>query len=226
MKPYYQQDGITIFHGDCREILPALQYDCILSDPPWGSSTKCNAQRFTRASSAWWKCESTAHVAAHKDIKGDSEPFDPKPFIDRPSILWGANWFCRELPQSGGWLVWDKRIGAEEMAKNGWPLSEAELAWTNVRGSVRVFRNLWSGLLRSEEQGEYFHPTQKPIRLMEWCIRFLPAGSILDPYMGSGTTLVAAKQSGRIAIGIEFEESYCEIAARRLAQGVLFGLNL
>ena len=103
--------------------------------------------------------------------------------------------------------MWDKRRWAEAMAEKGWPLSEAELAWTNVRGSVRVFRYLWSGILRDGEKGQHHHPTQKPVALMQWCIGFVPnARTILDPFMGSGTTVVACVELGRKFIGIEIDE--------------------
>lgn len=222
MRPYYEDSAVRIYHGDCREIAPGLQYDIVLSDPPWGSNTACNSQRFVSSYSPWWSEIDRSKVVAHSRVVGDDETFDPRPWIDRPSILWGANHFAEHLPPSGGWLVWDKRAGVEDLADKGWPLGEAELAWTNVRGSTRVFRNLWVGLLRREERGEHYHPTQKARALMEWCIGFLPSeGVILDPFMGSGTTLVAAKNLGRKAIGIEIEEKYCEIAALRCSQGVL-----
>ena len=229
MKPYYDHKGITIYHGDCLEIMPELEltgYN-ILSDPVWGNNTKCNAQRFTRTKSPWWSCVDTSKITPHDDLQNDDRPFDPEPFISNKAILWGANHYSSRLPDSGGWLIWDKRKGAESMAEKGWPLGEAELAWTNVLGSTRVFRNLWSGILRSSEKGKFYHPTQKPIALMVWCFGFLSADIItIDPYLGSGTTLVAAKELGRKAIGIEIEEKYCEIAARRLAQEMLpFGSN-
>ncbi len=223
MIPYYEHKGITIYHGDCRDILPSLEpVDLVLTDPPWGTSTACNSQRFSRKSSPWWTEVDNTKVRAHGDIKGDTEEFDPAPFIGQPAILWGANNFARNLPHSNGWLVWDKRKNAETMAEKGWPLGEAELAWTNIIGATRVFRCLWSGLLRDRERGEFYHPTQKPISLMIWCLKFTTAANtILDPFMGSGTTLRAAKDLGRKAIGIEIEEKYCEIAAKRLSQEVL-----
>ncbi|KKK97877.1 hypothetical protein LCGC14_2648330, partial [marine sediment metagenome] len=196
--------------------------DLVLTDPPWGNATQCNAQRFSRAKSPWWNNVDTSKVVAHSDIVGDDAEFDPRPWIAQPAILWGANHYTRHLQHSGGWLIWDKRKGAEDMAEKGWPLGEAELAWTNIMGATRVYRNLWSGLLRSAEKGEHYHPTQKPLGLMRWCMEFTDAALILDPFMGSGTTLRAAKDLGRKAIGIEIEEKYCEIAANRLQQGVLF----
>jgi DNA modification methylase len=221
MKPYYEHAGITIYHGDANEVARGLQWDALIADPPYGIDYDGNSRRFTRNASSWWDNADNSKVRNGGRVRGDTKPFDPLPWLDGPAILWGANHYADKLPTSGGWLVWDKRLGAEDMAEKGWPLSEAELAWSNVRGSVRVFRNLWSGLLRDSEKGEHYHPTQKPVRLMTWCMGFLPEGLVLDPFMGSGTTLVAAKNLGRKAIGIEIEERYCEIAAKRLAQEVM-----
>lgn len=207
----------TLYLGDCREILPTLGgIDAVVTDPPWGASTKCDARRFTRSSSRWWGVVDTSKITAHADVEGDCAPFDPQPFVRRETVLWGANWFCAGLARSGGWLVWDKRRGAEGIAANGWPLGEAELAWTNVIGSIRVFRNLWSGLLRSSERGDFFHPTQKPVALMEWCIGFVKSTTILDPFMGSGTTGVACVRLGRRFIGVEIEPRYFDVARRRI----------
>jgi hypothetical protein len=217
MTPYYDEDGITIYHGDCREIASGLEFDVVVSDPPWGIDAKVDNARFVGGSQTGPRTSVNDRVPVY----GDDQEFDPRPWIDRPSVLWGANHFTRYLPHSGGWLLWDKRLGVEDVAEKGWPLSEGELAWTNVRGSVRIFRNRWMGLVRSGEWGEFYHPTQKPISLMEWCIDFTPDGVVLDPYMGSGSTLVAAYRKGRKAIGIEIEERYCEIAVQRLAQRVL-----
>ncbi len=223
VEPYFRDDAVVIYHADCRDILPKIaKVDLVLTDPPWGNKTATNAQRFTRAASSWWANENTDKIQAHDVVAGDNEEFDPRPWIQQPAILWGANHYTRHLPHSGGWFIWDKRKGAEQLAERGWPLGEAELAWTNIMGATRVFRNLWSGLLRTEERGEFYHPTQKPIALMQWCMEFQPAAqTILDPFMGSGTTLRAAKNLGRYAIGIETEEKHCEIAAKRMAQGVL-----
>jgi site-specific DNA-methyltransferase (adenine-specific)/modification methylase len=191
--------------------------DAVITDPPWGADTLCNSQRFTKKESPYWRNVDTSKVVAHDQIHGDKEEFDPSLFVIGKTVLWGANWFAQRLAHSGGWLIWDKRIGAERMADNGWPLGEAELAWTNVRGSTRVFRNLWSGLLRTTEKGEFYHPTQKPIALMQWCIEQCgDAQTIIDPFMGSGTTGVACMNLGRKFIGIEIEPKYFEIACERI----------
>ena len=215
-KPYYKTDFGILYHGDCLDILPHLEpVDLVLSDPVWGTKTKCNAQRFTRRSSPWWGNIDNSKVTPHEDLKNDDRPFNPAPFINQKAILWGANNYASKLPDSNGWLIWDKRLGAENMAENGWPLGEAELAWTNIIGSTRVFRNLWSGILRSSEKGQHYHPTQKPIELMAWCLKFT-AGTVLDPYLGSGTTAVACERLKRRWIGIEIEGKYCEIAVKRI----------
>ena len=218
----------TLYLGDCVDVcdehLGTAHFGikavgaAIVTDPPWGSDTACNARRFTRKNSPWWSNVDASKVVAHDDIQGDDREFDPRPFIAKETILWGANWFTRHLERSGGWLIWDKRRGAESMAEKGWPLGEAELAWTNVIGAPRVFRNLWSGLLRSSEKGEFYHPTQKPVALMDWCLGFVKNELILDPFMGSGTTGVACANLGRKFIGIEIDGGYFDIACRRIEE--------
>ena len=211
MKPYYEQDGITIFHGDCRELLPDLDDSLgVVTDPPYGISYRHGA----RAGGVRFGMDGVS-------IAGDDQPFDPSPLLRFKGglVLWGANHYASRLPDSRGWLVWDKRDGGPEMDQ-----SDVELAWTNVLTVARKFTRRWSGAVRgSREQAEgRLHTNQKPVALMGWCLSFLGhPGAIVDPFCGSGPTLVAAKDGGRAAIGIEIEERYCEIAARRLDQGVL-----
>ncbi len=126
-------------------------------------------------------------------------------------ILWGANHYASRLPDTATWLVWDKREGGASDDN-----ADCEIAWSNAGGPARLFSHRWRGMVKASEREERrMHPTQKPIVLMRWCLGFVN-GLVLDPYMGSGTTLVAAKLEGRKAIGIEIEERYCEIAAKRL----------
>jgi DNA modification methylase len=219
MRPYYEHGGITIYHGDARTVLPALAVpDLVLTDPPYGIAAKVDNARFVGGG----KMIGRDRVTKRRPVEGDDQPFDPRPLLHyKRLILFGANNYAAHLPASNGWLVWDKRAGIEGV--EGWPLGEGELAWTNVTGGIRFFRNRWFGLVRSDEVGEHYHPTQKPVALMAWAIGKWSKRNdlILDPYMGCGTTLVAAKMLGRRAVGIEIEERYCEIAVRRLSQEVL-----
>lgn len=226
MKPYYADEYVTLYHGDCREVLPTLDVrpDLLLSDPPYGSGlSTAFHERFTHKAGAWWKNTNRDTVKRHRPIAGDDAPFDPTHLLAlAPKIvLWGGNWFGSRLPDSGGWWIWDKRHKVEAV---NWPMSEAELAWTNIGASVRTFRHMWFGLLRESEKGQHYHPTQKPVALAQWCItkaKIGPRSTILDPYAGAGWVLVAAKNLGHQAIGIELDEAYCEVAAERLSQSVL-----
>lgn len=213
MKPYYDHGGITIYHGDCRELLPALgTFDLLLTDPPYGISLDTAYKDRGRSNA----CRSVNHVP----VAGDDEPFDPTHLLSSSysSVLWGANNFADRLPGSPMWLVWD-RIATGDV-------TDCELAW--VRGcrfkTVRIFKHQWSGMIRASERGcGSLHPTQKPVTLMAWCLGFFPdAKTVVDPYMGSGPVARACKDAGRQYVGIEIEERYCEIAAKRLAQEVLF----
>ena len=214
IQPYYEQDGITIYHGDCREILPTLDnVDLVLTDPPYGIDFMHQpANLFTKTRACVGK--------EYLELQGNDQEFNPSfllPFGD--CILWGANHYAHNLPHNGKWLIWDKR-GDTQPTRNQ---ADCELAWFSEYGAARVFRHVWDGMIKQSERGiPRQHPTQKPIALMKWCIGFASeAKTILDPFMGSGTTLLAAKLECRQAIGIEIEEKYCEIAANRLRQGVL-----
>lgn len=228
MKPYYQHAGITIYHGDCREILPAIGLligSFVLADPPYGAKLSFDYnERFSPAGEKWWKNRDRSRGAKHAPVVGDDQAFDPSHLFGHPRmVLFGANHYASRLPDSGGWIVWDKRNGDRDVSGCNWPMSEGELAWTNLSNGVRIFRHTWFGLIRDSESKQHFHPTQKPIALMEWILRKwnkkrLP---VLDPYCGSGPVLIAAKRCGLEAVGVEIEERYCEIAAKRLSQEVL-----
>ena len=212
MRPYYKQDGIAIYHGDCREIVPILNFrGLVCSDPPYGISHPTDYSKRGRGP--------MAHCTNYAPVYGDSDPFDPRWLLSvgDARILWGGNHYSSRLPDSSGWLVWDKeRPDTLDQAT-------CELAWTDCIKGVRRFRYLWNGMMRKGQE-DLCHPTQKPVPLMKWCmsLRWTDGiSTILDPYAGSFSTLIAAKQLGRKAIGIEIEERYCEIAAKRLSQMVL-----
>lgn len=210
MKPYYQDKYATIYHGDCLDLLPDMpKVDLVLTDPQYGIG-ESNKKNLSRVRLALPK--------NYGDTFNDSQPTDSKRIeltisSGDWSIVWGGNYF--NLPPSPCWLVWDKENGTNDFA-------DCELAWTNFKKAVRLKRHMWNGMLRKNNEPR-FHQTQKPVELMTWAIGQAPdtVQTILDPFMGSGTTLVAAKQLNRKAIGIEIEEKYCEIAAKRLSQEVL-----
>ena len=211
MKPYYDHDGITIYHGDCREASAGFpEIDLVLSDPPYGMRWTASARRGPNSHGK--KGAKTSNAGTR--IVGDDKPFDPSPWLGFPHvILFGMNHFLQRLPV-GTVLVWIKRLDGGF----GTFLSDAELAWQKGGHGVYCYRDT---SMRAIERNRV-HPSQKPIPLLEWCIeRSKSEGTILDPFMGSGSTLVAAKNLGRRAIGIEIEEKYCEIAVKRLSQMVL-----
>ena len=213
MTPYYQDDWVTIYHGDCRDILP-IEADLCLTDPPYGigESNEKNLERISR-----WQPTDYGHYSwdSERQVAGVQLTMKSADHV----IIWGGNYYTDILPPSSSWLVWDKRNGDNDFA-------DCELAWTSHKKAVRLFSWRWAGF-RQEKGGrdrEYrTHPTQKPLPLFKWCVEnYSEIGDImLDPFMGSGTTLRAAKDLNRKAIGIELEEKYCEIAAERMRQEVL-----
>lgn len=216
-EPYYADDWVTIYHGDCRELLPVLDADVIVTDPPYG--IRWDVGRGNRHHRGAWR---DARGMAFPDIIGDDESFDPALLLSLglPTVLFGANHYADRLPPSPSWLVWDKRL------RNGFHNDQAdcELAWTNLGGPARMFRKMANGSpgFAEDRVGGYRpHPTTKPLDVMRWVISRCPLGTVLDPYAGSGSTLVAAKAVGRPSVGVEIEERYCEVAANRCRQEVL-----
>lgn len=209
MKPYFADDLVTLFHDDCRDVLPSIDpadVALVCTDPPYGMDYK--PLRGSDGSKRWTS-----------GVIGDAEPFDPGHLLGyRRLVLWGANWYADKLPPSGGWIVWDK---TPRGAKQGFAASHAELAWTNLFASVRKFSLQWGGEARNGEP--HLHPTQKPVGLMRWIVESwtAPGDLVLDPYMGSGPVAEACRDLGRRYIGVEQEERYCAAAVRRLAQDVL-----
>jgi site-specific DNA-methyltransferase (adenine-specific) len=203
--PYYDRDGITIYCGDALEILPELErIDAVVTDPPFGISWK---PRINHQDSPW------------KDtLRPNIRPF----LIGKSNCVWGGQYFADQLPFSEAWFIWLKRPQGFEGDQRSYAV--CEMAWTDYGCKPQVRTHVWDGGKRSGDPSNraFLHPAQKPLEVMRWCIEMAPyAGSILDPFMGSGTTLRAAKDLGRRAIGIEIEEKYCEIAVKRLAQEVL-----
>lgn len=195
-----------LWHGDCREILPTLpKVDAVVTDPPYGIGEAAG------------KNVSRGHLAVAKDYGKDSwddEPISPELIqmvrgAGKWTVIFGGNYYA--LPPAKCWLVWDKENGESDFA-------DCELAWTNLPKAVRRLRYMWHGMLRANGEARGDHPTQKPIGVMAWAINHVPApcNTVLDPFMGSGTTGVACMNLGRKFIGIEIERKYFDIASRRI----------
>jgi site-specific DNA-methyltransferase (adenine-specific) len=195
-------ENATLYLGDCMDILPTLpKVDAVITDPPYGIA-KTWKGGFS-AKHGWGKAGIDADLRNDWDSDVPSDDLIKMILsIGDQQIIWGGNYF--NLPPSRCWLVWNK-------PERGFTLAEAELAWTNKDNVVRVFDGP-----RSDPGRE--HPTQKPLSLMSWCVSKTKGSTILDPFMGSGTTGVAAIQMGRKFIGIEREPKYFDIACERIEQ--------
>ena len=195
----------TLYQGDCLEIMPTLgAVDAVVTDPPYGigENSKKVASR-----------GKLAKPRDYGDFNWDNAPAPQSAIlllqkISNWQIIFGGNYF--DLPKTSCWLIWDKKNGASDFA-------DCELAWTNLNKAVRRIEWLWNGMIRKGDDVRQ-HPTQKPSGVMEWCIKHLPddANTILDPFMGSGTTGVACANLGRKFIGIELEPKYFDIACQRI----------
>lgn len=218
MTPYYDDgQGIVVYHGDCREILPHLpKVDLVLTDPPYGigEARGKNKSRINRTNATLPK---DYGVSAWDDVPPADWLLSQIRDMSRWQIIFGGNYFT--LPPSSCWLVWDK--------DNTGDFADCELAWTNFDKAVRRLKWRWNGFLQQDMAHKEFrdHPTQKPLPVIRWALSQAPDDclSVLDPFMGSGTTLVAALSMGKRCVGIEREEKYCAVAVERLRQSSLFG---
>jgi site-specific DNA-methyltransferase (adenine-specific)/modification methylase len=204
----------TLYLCDCRDILQTLgKVDAVVTDPPYGIGEAAGKAKKRTCDKTRWR---NAKPSDYGDSDWDDKPIDAT-LIEAMrkkanwQIIFGGNYYS--LPPTKCWLVWDKENGDTDFA-------DCELAWTNIDKAVRRIRYLWNGFARANGEPRGDHPTQKPIGVMKWAIGHLPEPNqtILDPFMGSGTTGVAAVQMGRKFIGIEREERYFEIACKRIEQ--------
>ena len=194
----------TLYHGDCREVLPLLpRFDLALTDPPYGISRAGQQETFTKE---------RKHKRKHYDDLGWDDDTPPHWFFglliekSAEQMIWGGNYFTYALPPSMGWLYWDK-------GQDGLSMSDGELCFTSRQSALRAFRLNRGEIAKDGAE----HPTQKPLRLMTWCLSLVPeARTVCDPFMGSGTTGVACAQLGKAFTGIEREERYFQIACRRI----------
>lgn len=210
MQPYYEQSGVTIFHGDCREWLYPVG-DVLVTDPPYGIAHESNH-------GASWQGTQIAN-----DGTVDARDHVLAVWYDRPAVVFGT-WKAPRPIGVAQVLIWDKGPA--------FGMGDLKFPWKNSFDEIYVLGHGFTGESRDEavlrghvmpswESHGRQHPNQKPESLLLYLINRCPRGAVCDPFMGSGTTLVAAKRLGRKAIGIEIEERYCEIAARRLQQEAL-----
>lgn len=192
----------TLYLGDCMDILPTLTgFDSLITDPPYGIGIDGQARRIKGK-----KSDRKGYDFMGWDSERPDSALRLIATMNCPQIIWGGNYFADLLPKGEKWLSWDK---GQRLSQ-----SDCELAYTNMTGALRVFTLNRVALMTDGAE----HPTQKPLKLMRWCIKQLPngCGTVVDPFMGSGTTGVACVKEGRKFIGIEREPQYFEIACKRI----------
>lgn len=209
---------VTLYQGDWRDWLSEISVaDAIVTDQPYGMNYKINARS--------WNNEGLDGLKPFKmkkraGIIGDDKPFDPAPFLTFPKVaFFGANKCAHVLPAGGRWIVWDKRRDSTPDDH-----SDCELIWTNVPGADRIHRQKWRGIVREGEENtarsRKLHPNQKPVALMTFVLEQIgakPGDLIVDPFMGSGSTGIAATRMGMQFIGIELDPVHFETARTRFA---------
>ena len=218
VKPYYEDDFVTLYHGDCLEVTEWLEADVLVTDPPYGVG-------WVSGGTTWYGKDGKIVQQEKKKITADENPaardFALNLWGDRPAIVFGS-WRVARPANTRNRLIWHK------LGRNPGPLNAP---WYSVDEEIYILGSGFKGKTdpnvyptsenRTLEPSKIGHPTPKPVGLMEALISKCPDGVIADPFAGSGATLLAARNLGRRAIGVELEEKYCEIAAQRLSQDVL-----
>ena len=210
--PYYQDDYVTLYHGDCLELTEWTSADVLVTDPPYGYSHKSGGG--PRGSASWKNTtiQNDGDTTARDDVLAA--------WGDRPAIMFGS-WKRPKPNATRAVLIWDKGEAAG--------MGDLSMPWKPNWEEVYILGHGFAGKrdsgvllghrVISWESSGRMHPHQKPTSLMESLIAKCPPGIIADPFAGSGSTLVAARNLGRRAVGVELEEKYCEIIANRLSQG-------
>lgn len=213
MKPFGRVETIgrqVLLLADSRDAIGAMpSVDLVLTDPPYGIGFSYSGGGKSRT------CRGAARGRnAGRPIVGDNAAFDPRPFLIAPAILFGADHYMQRLPPGGMLHVWDK----DPKGRLSWDsYSDAELFWTSWTRSRTVFRYLWKGLCQEGAGEVRHHPMAKPVALMEWCIGLRKGVDIvLDPFMGSGTTLIACQRLGKVGVGVEIDPNFFEAACIRV----------
>ena len=198
---------------DVSRLMNGEKADMVFTDPPYGIDEQTDRKFASRTR----QCEGNTF----EKIKGDKTTETAIRFCKfwlnkeiKKYVIWGANYFCHSLPETGQWLIWDKRESDKERDMN----SDCEMAWIQSgKKSARIFRHKWKGMIKASEQGQArIHPTQKPIALSEWCFNEYEAGEIIfDGFLGSGSTLIACEKTNRRCFGMELDEHYCDVIIKR-----------
>ena len=216
MTPYFQDDLVTLYLGDCTEVDAWLSADVLITDPPYGVAYVSNSSKYGSTDPIVADNDTTLRDAALLKWGGSG---------DKPALVFGS-WKAQRPPGVRQLLVWDKGDSPG--------MGDLDMPWGPGHEEVYVFGKGWSGrrrtnVIRVKTMGAMDterpnHPTPKPLGLMEHLVSYAPPGVIADPFAGSGATLLAARTYGRSAIGVEIREAYCEMIASRLSQGLLFTL--
>lgn len=214
VEPYYADEAVTLYLGDCREVTEWLAADVLVTDPPYGMAYESNFNRDKRNAKVGRPVAADGDLTARDDVLA--------PWGDRPALVFGT-WRVARPARTRACLVWDK---------GAWPgMGDLSFPWGSSHEEVYVLGEgfvgsregtvIQSNRLVSSGHATPDHPTPKPVGLMERLLAKCPVGVVADPFAGSGSTLAAAKRLGRRSIGVELEERYCELIASRLSQGVL-----
>jgi predicted RNA methylase len=225
----FQLGRHKIMCGDCTKkedydsLLENKSIDLLLTDPPYGLNIVHGGRVDRTANCGFVGTNSVAKARIYRNIVGDDKPFDPSFLLNcgKIKIIFGANNFSSKLPDSASWLVWDKKISSGGGLDHN-HFSDVELAWTNKKNkSSLIYRHLWSGMLRAGvreiELEERVHPTQKPVGLLAQIIKdhTKEFDMTYDPFLGSGSTLIACEQTNRICYGMEIDPFYIDVIIQR-----------
>ena len=203
--------GDSTSESDVAKLMDGKKADMVFTDPPYGINIVGGGKAFGSVGGG-----KIVPANTYKIIAGDNSIDTAIKAINiikkldiKHQIIWGGNYYASYLENSSCWLVWDKENSAN--------FADAELAWTNNKTAVRIFKHMWNGMIKASEHGtKRVHPTQKPIALAEWCFEnYGDPKTILDLFLGSGSTLIACEKTGRICYGMELDEHYCSVIIKR-----------